>query len=578
MLRKVQPFFMLWVLVVAMPAAAQEPTDESTGDQQPAEGGTAPAAAEAPTDPSAAEAPADEPAAAVPTPEAESSVQLSAQGSVAPAASPPTAEEKPVEESEGWQTEVHGYFRAPVAMGLSSRPDPETYDATTNVSTAPKHLQVSYGPTRTVDSDYYSFGYTRLQEQDWAEVFIHAKKKHVHAAVGWMGYWLQGAGFRNYDSAWIPGNAYLTLDTDVEVASLSPNVALTVGAWWPGFGAFPKYDTYTLGRFRQVGEQLKLTVPVNPELTVTVVQGFGTVRDGKINREAPAPYLGQVRMDLLHYYNIGVSYDKYVNVGVHYNSEFARDPGIVLLGGTPPRAYGDARKAYLDVLGAEVTLFAPYAGRLWISPSQVAVKNGWALDWAGTEVMHSIGGMGVAFNYMAYYHSPSDSVGSGKMLNLGFLYENTLSNLQGKEPAKEAPEVTGSVFGLMANSKLDLPASTTVTQDQMNQFKWGVDLNFQALDWLGVMARYDQVNYDLDHPGYIFSAITFPRITISSHFLSSESIYIQYSRYRYGDKMTLKAVWPWGSELVMGSRYYQNSVPYKKPDEDVLRLQASIEF
>ena len=39
------------------------------------------------------------------------------------------------------------------------------------------------------------------------------------------------------------------------MAGLTPNVAVTVGAWWPAFGYFEKYDTYTLGRFRQIGEQ-----------------------------------------------------------------------------------------------------------------------------------------------------------------------------------------------------------------------------------------------------------------------------------------------------------------------------------
>ena len=120
---------------------------------------------------------------------------------------------------------------------------------------------MSYGPNRTIDANYYSFAYTRLQEQDWAEFFIHAKKKHVDAAVGWMGYWFQAVGFRNPDAAWVPGLAYLSLDTDFEVAGLKPNIAVTVGAWWPSFGYFEKYDTYTLGRFRQIGEQLQLTVP-----------------------------------------------------------------------------------------------------------------------------------------------------------------------------------------------------------------------------------------------------------------------------------------------------------------------------
>ena len=465
-------------------------------------------------------------------------------------------------------------------MGFSSRPNPETVvpGSSPPVFTGPKKMQISYGPDRTIDSNYYSFAYTRLQEQDWAEIFFHVKKKHVEAVVGWMGYWLQGAGYRNPDAAWIPGNAYLRLDTDLDVASFRPNLALTVGAWWPSFGAFPKYDTYTLGRFRQVGEQLKLTFPVNPDLTLTLVQGFGTGRDGSFNINYPAPYQGQTGMNLVHYENIRLSYDKYVDVGLHYNNQWTRDP-FLFQSGVQYTDFAAARDAHLEVVGAEVNLFAPYAGRLWISPSHLTVRNGWTLNWGGTEVMHAISGRGIADNYMAYTGTPESSRGTGKMVNLGFLYENTLSNVQGKEPATEAPEVTLNVFGLLADASLELPEGTDITQDQINQFKWGADLAVQALDWLGIMVRYDQVNYDMDHDAFIFSAITIPRITVSSHFLSSESIYVQYSRYTYGDNMTLVGQWPWGQPLVAGSDRVQGS-PYTglKPDADVIKFQASVEF
>ena len=55
-------------------------------------------------------------------------------------------------------------------MGLSSRPGPDN-------PTGPSSTQVSYGPNRTVDWNYYSFAYTRLQEQDWAELFVHEKQE-----------------------------------------------------------------------------------------------------------------------------------------------------------------------------------------------------------------------------------------------------------------------------------------------------------------------------------------------------------------------------------------------------------------
>jgi hypothetical protein len=242
------------------------------------------------------------------------------------------------------------------------------------------------------------------------------------------------------------------------------------------------------------------------------------------------------------------------------------------------KSYAAVERAHLTTIGAELNVSAPYAGHLWISPSFINVRNGWALANSGTEVMHSLGGAGIAANYLAWSGSPSNSTGSGSMFNLGFLYENTLSGIQGRTPGSKLPEVTLNLFGLLANASLDLPAGSTLTQKSLKQFKYGADVTLQAMSWLAFMIRFDSVNYDLDHPAYVYDAIT-PRLSFSSHFLSGERIFIQYSRYIYGDKMVLKATWPWGTPLVAGSDVLQQG-PYAglTPDKDVVKLQADIAF
>jgi hypothetical protein len=145
--------------------------------------------------------------------------------------------------------------------------------------------------------------------------------------------------------------------------------------------------------------------------------------------------------------------------------------------------------------------------------------------------------------------------------------------------------VTLSIFGLLADASLNLPAGTDVMaagsntpQTSIKQFKYGADVTLQYLTWLAFMLRYDSVNYDLDHPGYVFLSIT-PRVIVSSHFLSSERIYLQYSRYKYGDHMTLAGQWPWVAPLVAGSDVLQAG-PYAgtTPDENVVKLQADVAF
>lgn len=549
MLRPFQACSVLGLCLVSISAAAQGPTIEQATPEpeQPA--------TEQPTD----ERPPEEAPRAQPPP-----------SSVTPPPFVPP-EEQPAAEPTGWHTEFSGYFRAPISMGISSRPGPDTPNG-------PSQTQISYGPNRVFDWNYYSFAYTRLQEQDWVEFFVHERKKHVDAVVGWMGYWFQSAGFRNPDAAWAPGMAYLTLDTDFTVSTLNPSIEATMGAWWPKFGYFEKYDTYTLGRFRQIGTQVKLTWPFAPDLIGSLVGGFGTNRDGSFNYLSPPLYGATVGLDVLTWWHLQLVYSKYVNLGFHYNTEWTADPNLEPQVAPDPKSYQVARQAHLTVAGMEANLRAPRLGHLWISPSYIAVRDGWALASAGTEVMHSLGGAGIAANYLAWNNSPSDSTGSGSIKNLGFLYENTLSGVEGRPRGSMLPDLTVSVFGLYADAGLDLPTGTKLTQNRIRQLKYGADATLQMATWVSFMVRGDIVDYDLDQPAYIFAAVT-GRLAFSSHFLSSERMYVQFSRYVYGDKMLLNGTWPWGESLVAGASVLQEG-PYsgQKPDQNVLKLQAEIAF
>ena len=575
MLRHLQTSLILGVTVLAAPAAAQDDPFTTTSDTE-----AAPDSGESPQEPSDEEtsseettaAAVDEPPAseeeASAEPEASAHVSMKAKlGGKADGATPEEEEEAP--KKQKWDVGLSGYFRAPMALGISPRPGPHDPEGE-------PELQVSYGPNRTVDANYFSFAYTRLQEQDWVELYVTAKKKHVQATIGWMGYWFQTVGFRNPDAAWTPGIAYLTIDTDVDLGAIKPNIALSGGAWWPKFGRHEKYDTFTLGQYRQMGEQIKLTIPFSKSFTTTAYQGFGTGRDGTFNILAPPLYQTRVGLNLLHYAHLQFNYKKLFELGLHHNIQVTRDPNLYQQT-SEGRSYENAREAGLATIGGEVKLNIPRAGNLWVSPSYVRMKNGWALGEAGVEIVHSLSPEGLAGNYMAWSGSLPDSTGTGTLLNLGFLYENTLSNVLGK-PQGGAPELKVSAFGLMVDSHLDLPETSQLTQDRIHQFKWGADAEVNPVKWLGLMIRYDTVNYDLNNGGYIFTAIT-PRISFYSNYLSGERIYLQYSRYRYGENMTLAGNWPWGVPLVPGSDIIQGGVyTGSKPDMDVVKFQADIVF
>src|SRR5690606_32403337 len=248
------------------------------------------------------------------------------------------------------------------------------------------------------------------QEQDWVELYITAKREHVQATIGYMGFWFQTAGFRNPDASWSPAVAYLTLDTDLDLGGINPNIALSGGAWWPKFGRFEKYDTFTLGQYRQLGEQLKLTIPWTDDFTMTAVQGLGTGRDGSYNILAPPLYQNRVGLNLLHYAHLQFNYKKLFELGLHHNLQVTRDPNLVQQT-SEGKSYTNARDAGLATLGGEVKLNLPYAGDFWVSPSFIKIKNGWALGEAGVEVVHGLSPEGLAANYLGWSGSPADSTG-----------------------------------------------------------------------------------------------------------------------------------------------------------------------
>jgi hypothetical protein len=87
-------------------------------------------------------------------------------------------------------------------------------------------------------------------------------------------------------------------------------------------------------------------------------------------------------------------------------------------------------------------------------------------------------------------------------------------------------------------------------------------LTLKLSSWLAFMLRYDSVDIDATNDGGAFSAIT-PRVIFTSHALSTESVWLQYSRYFYDDDVVL----PTSADQ-----------PYPNPDRNVVKLQANLAF
>jgi hypothetical protein len=547
----VKSSLLLIVLSSGMNVAAQEPPPAEP--PQPSAPAPVQPATPAPPDPAATqpsgtaaspaaasptEGPAEGPEGAqtpatrdVSTGEPEQEAKPAAPAGSAPAASP-------------WQISFTGYFRAPMMISTSRRSDPAN-------PASKERTQLVYAPNRLVDANYSSFGFTRLQEGDWGEAYLTAKKDHVAATIAFMGYWYSWSGYEYPGSSWAPAQGWVTLDSDVKLGPLTPHVEFKGGVFWQRWGMFGKYDTYVFGRFHQSGEALQVDLPINSDLQLRLVHGFGVNRGG-----SPSAGTG---VTLLNYLHAALSYQKLATLGVYYNDSWTKDPtlftGPAPAGGGP---YVDAQDGDMRVLGADIDVTLPVYGHLWLAGSHIKVKNGWSLSQT-VEILHSPGGAGIANNYLAF--GQTGSTGTGTLTSLALLYENSLSNLQGRADNPILPDLTLNLFGMMVNANRDLVPGATIS-DELNQLKWGADLTLTTLPWLAFMLRYDSVDLDTDNDGFDYGVIT-PRVTFFSHFLSSENIWIQYSRYFYGDNIALPT---------------SPTQPYSQPDENVIKLQANMSF
>ena len=126
--------------VFALPAAAHAAPDDEA--EVGAEAGVAVEAKAQPTEGPSAEAAgtATSQGPTVPAP-------APASPSVALPSEPPSDLEEQEPPKPRWDFGVRGYFRAPVALGISNRVNPDNPNG-------PAQQQISYGPKRTVDANY----------------------------------------------------------------------------------------------------------------------------------------------------------------------------------------------------------------------------------------------------------------------------------------------------------------------------------------------------------------------------------------------------------------------------------------
>jgi hypothetical protein len=500
---------------------------------------------------------------------------------------------------DDWKFSWNGYFRAPLRIGVGSRPacpagvtpaKQAFNDATTfwNVTlggtssaaggtavgspyngaycAAPGQSTTTFHSPYIPDDQYLSFNFTRQWEQSWAEVFLSYGNDKIKGTVGIQGYDFTDAsllGNQAPPAQFGIGQGWITITPDVPIDGATLN--WKVGAFWEKFGMAGRYDggpydTYMFGRTHQMGEALAGTYKTG-DVTFRLEHGFGAHLEmvpagmpvsgsqtaltyynaGAGNSYPPSASPGFTLLDHLH---AGVSYKRQIDFNVHYLNAWSQDDREEgTLNSSPEGSAGtpidESAQAdgHLTVVGAEVRFSGGWLGDLYLAYSHIDAKNVTTVGPA-IEVLHSSGGGGHnAGNgiYENFFNGVGNGTGQIDAAQLNYNGRVALGPV----------DLKFALFGMYATvngtdaTSMNLLTGTPTAGTQ--KLKYGADLVANLLPWLGVGVRGDYVQPDSHDTNMSFGVLS-PKLVFRTKYVTHEEITLQYSHYWDGSD-TLPQQW-----------------------------------
>jgi hypothetical protein len=468
-----------------------------------------------------------------------------------------------------WKFDWHGYMRAPLGIGVGTRDNPKPGESSTTF-----HAPV------VPDDQYLSWQYTGAQSRAWAEVFLTVGNSWAKGTIGLL-------GFNFTDAAWNDGSAqfgiaqgFVTLTPDLPYENV--RLEAKVGSFWANYGKAGRYDagmydTYLFGRTHVLGETVRGEIDIG-KLTLWAEEGFG----GK--RPNPSVY-DNARFTLLHHEHAGARYGKEVEFGLHHLYAWSQEEARA---GQTATGLTDGS---IRSMGADIKVDTNIGGMLYLGWSYAKADHGKTVAPA-IEFIHSFGGgdfnLGFVDNYL---EGPTrKSGGNGHVQTLLGQYEFSLTNffMNLEKPGShfwgDGMDLTLTLFGMMNFVTSDDPDANGI-----KKIKYGGDLNWSALSWLGLGARVDRVQPNSTIPEQSFGVIS-PRIYFRSKFVTHEMITLQYSRYFYNERTCAAGappiycvqpppspVLPDGfGALTTNQSSGNRAAPTNRPDLNVIKLQATV--
>ena len=632
-------YFFSAALLLASSASGQPPPPAEEEEQQPGE--------VAPAEVTPEEGPGQEPPPPADTPEPAGQPEVQAAAPAAPAAEPPPAP-PPAAEAEAeatvvvgtegagaaaaaaeeeeavivgtidspatrggvevgagdWEFGYHGFFRAPMRLGIGKRypPYPATEGLTTDQAgtyTAGDYSETTYHVPLVPDAQYVSWQHTTHSMTDWAEMFFSVGNPYARGTLAIEGYNFTIASYSMPEQQFGISQGYVEIMPELPYQNV--RLRWKVGALTDRYGMAGRYDmgeyeTYLIGRTMVYGETLRAEIDVS-EITLAAEHGLGTHRPD-------ASQFNTSKFTLLHHGH-GFLEHEGLMLGLHYLRAWSQEEDREATGryintgdGAPPDApnfpagygyisewgvYGEGAEGAwalpdgsMQVIGAEVKYDAGPYGLGYLGFAQMkaeqALTVGPALEW-----LHAKGGgvfnLGVTNNYL---DNPRCQLASW----VGTPYDATQPAGQEGGPARGCSSGgTGTVNSLLFQYEFSVANLLQGLEDGTTF--WGDGMDFKAI----VYGMYNKVtsNYDASRdfhasPVLDASGAPIPANTSTPYqaILSEQKAdyYSDHSKLKYGANLLFNAY----PALGVGTRIDRVQPNNHMPEQSFTILSPRLEF
>lgn len=440
---------------------------------------------------------------------------------------------------QDWRFDFHGFFTAPLRVGLNSRENP-TGDQSKLVFHAPPVVPddlETFSHTGVVPTPYAQMNFSYGNNIVTGNVIILARTANV------------STGFFDPSSQMGVNDVFLNFN----MPNLGKNMKLEInlGQFSNRYGVMGEYDegrygTPLIARTNGAGENIIGRFKLN-DITLFVEQGFqgqsdkaptGLVSDGWNGFADPNVGTGYV-----NHIHAGAGFKGLAQVGLHYMNAFSQDD----------RATGPlGPDGHINIIGADLRLTLKRFGHLYAGISHVDAENAKTVSRI-VEVLNTRGGNGLVDNYFGV-----GSNGTGKLLIYGGQYDLSLARLLREGGFNgNGPDIFLSLFGIGVNVTTD--DKTVATK----KLKLGGEGTYSLLPWLAAGVRYDMVKPDVDFNSYNFAVVS-PRLIFRTGWQAHDQVVLQYSHWFNGAYTTVRTGYPPKPDITV------------VPDEDVVSLSASM--